>query len=72
MFTSLYSLCTYVAGEKEYNIDIERFTAMLMERGWPPPDASRSAPKGYWFSIASALSNCNKPCAKYGFVAYKC
>ena len=62
----------YVAGEKEYNIDIERLTAMLMERGWPPPDASRSAPKGYWFSIASALSNCNKPCAKYVLAVYKC
>ena len=51
MFTSLYSLCIYVVVEKEYNIDIERLTAMLMERGWPPPDASRSAPKGYWFQL---------------------
>ena len=26
---------------------------------------------GYWFLIASALSNCNKPCAKYVLAVYK-
>ena len=59
-------------GKKKYNIDIERLAAILRERGWPPPDASRSAPTGYWFLIASALSNCNKPCSKYVLAVYKC
>ena len=73
MFTSLYILCEYLLqGKKKYNIDIERLAAILRERGWPPPDASRSAPKGYWFLVASALSNCNKPCAKYVLAVYKC
>ena len=54
-------------GKKKYNIDTKRLAAILRERAWPP-DESRSAPKGYWFSMASALSNCNKPCSKYFFV----
>ena len=59
-------------GKKKHNIDIERLTAILRERGWPSPDASRSVPKRYWFLIASALSNCNKTCAKYILAVYKC
>ena len=47
--------------KRKHCIDHERLVAVLMQKGIPLPNASRSAPDGYWFLVAQALSASSTP-----------
>ena len=42
--------------KRKHFFDKERLAAVLKQKGSPLPNASRSAPDGYWFLVAQALS----------------
>ena len=57
--------------KRKHCIDHERLVAVLMQKGIPLPNASRSAPDGYWFLVAQALSGFKYPSSKYTYAVYK-
>ena len=58
--------------KKKYNINLYSLIAVLRGRVWPPPNHSRNAPSGFWFSVAAAMSHCKTPSPKYVTSVYKC
>lgn len=60
-----------VKPKRKHFIDHERLVAVLKQKGSPLPNASRSAPDGYWFLVAQALSGFKHPSSKYTNAVYK-
>ena len=58
--------------KKKYSINLYSLVAVLRGRVWPPPNHSRNAPSGFWFSVAAAMSHCKTPSPKYVTSVYKC
>ena len=57
--------------KRKHFFDKERLAAVLKQKGSPLPNASRSAPDGYWFVVAQALSGFKHPSSKYINALYK-
>ena len=51
--------------KRKHFFDNERLAAVLKQKGSPLPNASRSAPDGYWFLVAQALSGFKHSSSKY-------
>ena len=58
--------------KKKYNIDVEKLIGIVKEKDLPPPKSSRRGPYGYWFLVAAALSNRDKPSDNYILAVYRC